>query len=361
MSTAELRPFRRSDRAQLTELVNAHVAAVLPGYSVSVNTVLSQLEGEPGEFITDPWVAERATLVAEQHGRIAAAAHLRRYGGAPGIGPDLRDTAEIAWLLFWPLAPSDPPNPHWPDGHRAADALASACLRLLDGWCPAGRSADGDLPAPAMAGIPEQWPHIRELLGRHGFVPGGRTETVLIADVADLPRPTDGPEPEDLVVHRSLGINGTRLTAVRSGEPIGYIELDTTLADGNRAAGSGGWADIGNLEAHRADPDDAVLHHLLVHAAQWLRLARTTRLLAYAGPEDEPARTAFLTRHGFAELTRTERVWRPARQSVEKLRNPAVELHDGAPDRHHCDCLTGQVPERTFSPDAPSYQVGPAR
>jgi hypothetical protein len=38
------------------------VAAVVPGVSVSVNTVLSQLEHEPGEFIVDPWIAERKTL-----------------------------------------------------------------------------------------------------------------------------------------------------------------------------------------------------------------------------------------------------------------------------------------------------------
>ena len=50
----------RPIREQLTKLVNAHAAAVVP---VSVHTVLSQLEREPGEFIVDPWVRQRATLV----------------------------------------------------------------------------------------------------------------------------------------------------------------------------------------------------------------------------------------------------------------------------------------------------------
>jgi hypothetical protein len=59
MSSIQVRPFRRSDREHVTALVNAHVAAVVPGVSVSVNTVLSQLEHEPGEFIVDPWIAER--------------------------------------------------------------------------------------------------------------------------------------------------------------------------------------------------------------------------------------------------------------------------------------------------------------
>ena len=48
VSSIEIRAFERRDREQLTELVNAHVDAVVPGRSVSVNAVLSQLEREPG-------------------------------------------------------------------------------------------------------------------------------------------------------------------------------------------------------------------------------------------------------------------------------------------------------------------------
>ncbi len=62
---AVVRRFDRRDRDQLTELMNLHVAAVIPGVVLSVNTVLSQLEREPGESIVDPWVAERYCLVAE--------------------------------------------------------------------------------------------------------------------------------------------------------------------------------------------------------------------------------------------------------------------------------------------------------
>ncbi|WP_202805772.1 hypothetical protein [Actinopolymorpha alba] len=78
MSAVEVRPFRRSDREQLTNLINGHIQAVIPGMSVSVSAVLNQLEREPREFIQDPWVTERATLVAYQHERLVAAAHLLR-------------------------------------------------------------------------------------------------------------------------------------------------------------------------------------------------------------------------------------------------------------------------------------------
>lgn len=58
----EVRPFARADRDQVAALMNAHVAAVMPNVSLSVNAVMSQLERDPGEFIVDPWVRERRTL-----------------------------------------------------------------------------------------------------------------------------------------------------------------------------------------------------------------------------------------------------------------------------------------------------------
>lgn len=65
MSSVEVRPFRRADRDQLADLVNAHAEAVVPGMGTSVAALLASLERQPGEPITDPWVRERATLVAE--------------------------------------------------------------------------------------------------------------------------------------------------------------------------------------------------------------------------------------------------------------------------------------------------------
>ena len=113
MAEVQVRPFRRGDRDQLTKLVNAHAEAVVPGMSVSVNTVLGSLERQPGEFIVDPWVSERVTLVAEQRDRVVAGAHLLRYYPDDRAGPAFRDAGEICWLLYWPLAPAG--NPFWPD------------------------------------------------------------------------------------------------------------------------------------------------------------------------------------------------------------------------------------------------------
>ena len=301
MPSVEVRPFRRGDRQQLTALVNAHVQAVVPGVSVSVNTVMSQLERDPGEFIVDPWVAERATLVAEQRGRVVAGAHLLRYGTGEGVGESLRDAGEINWLLYWPQAS------YWPDSAKAADSLVSACLAQLRRWGVSRWLADGALPAPGVYGVPEQWPHVRELYERAGFAHDGHTEVVLLARVDELPRPSEAPV-AGLDVRRAVGVNGTRLSAFLGEEVVGYIEVDANLADGGRLAQLGGWADVGNLHVDEAYRRRGVATWLVGQAADWLRLARVERLLDYAWPEQEDY-LALLRRLGFRELTRTARGW----------------------------------------------------
>jgi len=46
----------------------------------------------------------------------------------------------------------------------------------------------------------------------------------------------------------------------------------------------------------------------MAHAADWLRLGRVERLLAYVSPENDDE-VGFLNSLGFQELTRTERGW----------------------------------------------------
>ena len=300
MSAVQVRPFRRADREQLTALVNAHIQAVVPGVVVSVNTVLSQLERNPGEFIVDPWVSERATLVAEQRGRVVAAAHLLRYGPGEEVGQAYRGSAEVNWLLFWPRAN------HWLDSEEAAAALMDACLERLGSW--AGHwHADGVLPAPGVYGMPAQWPHVRELYQRAGFVHDGQIEIVLLARVDELPGPS-APPLQGLALQRSVGENGARLLARLGEELVGFVEVDANLVEGGRLAHLGGWADVGNLHVVEAYRRRGVGTWLVGQAADWLRLARVDRLLAYAWPKEQ-AQLGLLGRVGFRELTRTARGW----------------------------------------------------
>jgi len=328
VASIKVRPFHRRDREQLTDLVNSHAGAVVPGMGVSVAAVLSSLERQPGEFIVDPWVSERLTLVAEQNDRVAAAAHLLRYRADEGAGVTYRGGGEIDWLVFWPEVPAG--NRYWPDATQAADTLIAACISQLEGWGVSSQSAGGELPVPGVYGVPEQWPHIRALYERAGFAHTGHVEVVYLARVSDLPHP--GPPPiAGLAVRRSLGINGTRLSAVLGDEAIGYIEVDT-LEEGERLSRHGGWADIGNLHVTEDYRRRGVATWLLGQAADWLQLAHVDRLLDYARLDGTdgggPGYRAFAEAVGFRELTRTRRGWTraarnpPGRHDQNGGRNP---------------------------------------
>jgi GNAT superfamily N-acetyltransferase len=191
--------------------------------------------------------------------------------------------------------------------------LIRACIRQLEEWGVARQDAGGDLPSRGVFGVPEQWPHIRELYRRAGFVPAGDTEVVYLARVDDLPHPGPSPLP-GLSARRSVGMNGTRLSAVLDGQVVGYIEVEV-FEDGERQSRHGGWADVGNLYVAGDYRRRGVGTWLLGQAADWLRLAQVTRLLDYAsletGPDgrDDAGYRAFLAASHFTELTRTRRGW----------------------------------------------------
>lgn len=299
MSTSQIRRFVRADRDQVTSLVNAHIAAVVPAVAVSVSGLMSQLEREPGEFIVDPWVTERVTLVAEQRQRVVAAAHLLRYADDARVADTYRGAGEIRWLVYWPEAP------FWPDTAATATLLADACLAQLQQWHVTRCYADGALPAPGIYGVPEQWPHIREVYHRAGFrADEGRSETIFLARVSELLVAGEPPIAR-MIPRRTLGINGTRISAVLEEKVIGYIEVGN-LDESPRTLRTQGWADVGNLEVSASHSRTAVGTWLLAQAADWLDLGNVTRLLSYADTGDA-SEANFLTTAGFRVLTRTIR------------------------------------------------------
>jgi GNAT superfamily N-acetyltransferase len=299
MSSTLIRPFVRGDRDQVAALVNAHIAAVVPGVSVSVQALMSGLEREPGEFIVDRWVRERVTLVAEQRGRVVAAAHQLRYADGEDTGANHRNAGEIRWLVCWP------DTSYWPDAAEAGDTLALACHAQFQRWGVGRRLADGALPAPGVYGVPEQWAHIRALYERIGFRPTGRTEIVFLARVAELARPVA--PLAGLTTRRTVGAEGTRLSAVLGAAEPGYIEVDTNLDGGPRVSRVGAWADVGNLWVDPAHRRQGIGRWLVGQAATWLELGGVTRLLDYADAETDEAYAAFLASTGFVVLTRTVR------------------------------------------------------
>jgi GNAT superfamily N-acetyltransferase len=298
MPSILIRPFHRNDREQVTNLVNAHIGAALPGVSVSVNAVMSQLEREPGEAIVDPWVYERATLVAIERERVVAAAHLLRYANEERVADFHRNLGEIRWLVCVP------------QNEEAGEALMAACIEQLDAWQVTRQAAGVSLPCPCCYGVPDCWPHLRELFVRGGFQMEGRIEIILAADLAALPEASASPV-DGLVVRREMGgpaVAGTRFSAALDGELVGFVDLLTDLTNGGTLSRLAGWGELDSLWVDEAHRRRGVATWLIGHAADWLRLGHADRLIAYCLPEQADV-LAFATCVGWRELVRTEHGW----------------------------------------------------
>jgi GNAT superfamily N-acetyltransferase len=295
-----VRPFRRADRDQLTALVNAHVTTVVPGWAVSAAVLLAQIERDPGQYVTDPWVDERATLVAEVAGRLVAAAHLRRYRSDADVAPDWRGAGEIAWLVFWPAHA------------RAGDAVAAACVRALVAWGVRRSSADGDLPTTATYGIPDAWPHVARVLTGAGFATGAAREEIQLAGpLADVPDPGPVPVP-GMSVRRVVGTFGARFEAVLAGAVVAFVEAQDDHTRGGSLSRLDGWADLAELHVREHLRGRGIGTWLVQHLVAWLRLGGTTRFLVALGGEDL-GQEAWFARFGWRRIGRSLRGWeRPA-------------------------------------------------
>jgi hypothetical protein len=74
-------PIQRSQLPRLAALVNLHLTTVLPGWTLPEEVIAEHLQRDHGQTITDPWVAERATLCVANGYQMLAAVHLLRYCG----------------------------------------------------------------------------------------------------------------------------------------------------------------------------------------------------------------------------------------------------------------------------------------
>ena len=290
--SAVIRRFERRDRDQLTALINLHFAAVIPGVLLSVNTVLSQLEREPGESIVDPWVAERCCLVVEREHRIVAAALLHRFRTDDDVSDSYRGVGDVRWLVCHVDAVND------------GKALLAAAMERMRRWGVTAVSADCALPAPGCYGIPDTMPHLRALLTEAGFGEPTRREFVLAARCDDLL----GADLGGPTIVRTVGTLGARFTLSVDDDAPGYIEVCQPSADLARSSVATHWADVGNLIlADGADPA-AVIPALLSTAARWLLLGGITRLIDYwAADVDPPDYLLELQRAGFHTLVRNDR------------------------------------------------------
>ncbi|MGH9155328.1 MAG: GNAT family N-acetyltransferase [Acidimicrobiales bacterium] len=293
-----VRPFARSDRDQLVSLANHHIATVLPGGSIPASALLSAMERDPGEYIIDPWVVDRHTIVGVARHRLVAAAHLKRYDTDARVSAGYRDSGSIDWLICWP------------DEIETGRLVLQAALDRLRSWGVARWYADGSLPCLGVYGIPDSWPHVLDLFAEAGFHDAdGQVEITLVGDLATVAPP--GPAPLDgLAVRRVLGTLGTTFQAMAGDEVVGMFEVEDDYTRGGSVIRLDGWADIGNHRVREDLRGRGIGSWLFRYGCAWLRLGGARRILAYA---IEDANLAAIERyystHGLVRTGRTRRGW----------------------------------------------------
>ena len=296
----EVRPFERRDRDQVARLVNAHVAAATPGGAIPVSTMLSDLERPLREELIGPWVTELATFVAMKRGRLLGAAHLRRYTGEAVATEWYRDSGEIRWLLCWP------------DQIDAGRALCERSLAQLVEWGVRIQYADGSLPAPGIYGVPDCWPHVRELYEHAGFDPtGGQREIILVGHLDQVQAPGEPPV-EGLSLRREVGeAMGVAFNAVLDDQIVGSYEVDDDLTRAGSNLAFSGWADECNHWVREDMRRRGIGAWLLMSAASWLLLGGTSRLMTYVIDDaDAEIWIRYYARFGLLPINRTTRGWR---------------------------------------------------
>ena len=290
---AEIAPLDRDHLPQVLELVNGHLGAMMPGWSLTPDYLWGRLHREPQESVTDPWVVERRSIVGIVKDRVCAAAHLRRYGEETpwkGVG-------YIACILYWP------------EDREAGVAVMTECRRQMKAW-RVSEERVGSLPDPGLVGVPDVWPHISGLMEQFGFSTNEENdESVYCGTLHGISAPGEPPVP-GVTIRRSMGTFGARFVARLDGEHIVECECISDLTEGGQLPSLAGWAQLRWLETSEPMRNRGIGSWVVRHAVEWLRLARCDRIVVPVTHEDEQAGAGrFYRRFGWTSLGR-QRHWR---------------------------------------------------
>jgi GNAT superfamily N-acetyltransferase len=294
-------PFdEREHRHNLLNLVNHHLSAVIPGWTMPMGYFLQHLQRNLFQDIVDPWVIERRTLCAVEDGRILAAAHLLRYGEGEQVGEWYKNAGDMAWVFALP------------DEEEAGIKLLEAARQQMTAWGVRSVSAfDAALPVPLVHGLPDCWPHIRVLLVQAGFGRmHPREEMIYGGWLNTISAPGSSPVPGVRLERKLKSGHGVAFTAVHDGQVVGWCECDTDLTQGGEIPTLAGWAELSEIYIEEAWRSRGIGSWLVGHGVEWLRLAGCNRIALCVDSEDN-ARGAgrFYQRFGWQPMSRLEIGW----------------------------------------------------
>lgn len=279
-------------------LINAHLEMAISGWALPAEFIAERLTRHPEQHILDPWVVERKTFFSVEADRVLAAVHLLRYGDGDDIAPDYRNAGDIAWLLFMPEAET-----------AGCELLAAARQQMRQWGVRVTYAWDTGLPIPLCSGIPDAWPHIRNLFAGSGFTADGGAEYIFGGALAAIPFP--GIAPLDGVCVQPA-VSGVETTFVlrHNDAYIGRCECVADLTQDGRLPAFAGWGELEALEVAAPWRNRGLGRWLVQHAVAWLREMGCTRIAFSVTPDDD-ARGAgrFYRRFGWERWLTLEKGW----------------------------------------------------
>ena len=288
-------PLDPSHLHQTLALANSHLGTMVPGWSLTPDYFRERLNRNPEEYVVDPWVVERKSIVGIVRDRVCAAAHLLRYGDDTrwsGVG-------EIAWILFWPRE------------REAGAAVLSECRRQMRAWQVTKEQISVSLFVPVCVGIPDVWPHIGGLMEQSGYSANDDIdESVYGGSLEGISGPC-GPPIKGASIQREVGNLSTRFVARLEGRDIACCECIPDLTAGGQLPALAGWAELAELETCETMRNRGVGSWIVRHAVEWLRLAGCERIVMAVARENEMAGAGrFYNRFGWMPLVREKKHWR---------------------------------------------------
>lgn len=282
----------------LHALINAHLGMAIPGWALPAEFIAERLDRYPEQHVLDPWVVERRTFFSVAGERVLAAAHLLHYGDTGEVAPDYRNAGDIAWLLFAPGA----------DAY--ARKLLAVARQQMQAWHVRVTYAwDTGLPVPLCSGIPDAWPHIRDLFTKAGFAADVRLEYIFGGGLDAIPSPTAAPV--DGVCVQPI-VSGAETTFIlrHNDEHIGRCECAADLTQDGRLPAFVGWGKLEALEVAAPWRNRGLGRWLVQHAVAWLRAMGCERIAFSVLPDDD-ARGAgrFYRRFGWDKYLTLEKGW----------------------------------------------------
>ena len=295
----QIEAFEPTSLPQIQAMANSHLSQVVPGWALPADYIAERLKRNPDQFILDPWVVERNTIVAEQAGKVHAVAHLLRYGDREDVSQDYRNVGEIDWFLFWPKK------------QDSAAALLNAAKEQMRKWQTRTCYAPFSLPVPVVHGVPDAWPHIKSSIVEAGFYTSmDRTEAVysggLPATEARVKPPVPG-----VYFEQHTDASETQFAAKFDQEPIGVFVTVADLSKSGKLPALSGWGELADIQVSEKWRDRGIGSWPKGQVVRWLRSTGCKQVVLNVSSDDEAKGAGrFYRRFGWDIKARLEIGWR---------------------------------------------------